>query len=92
MNAFSNLPVYQCHKKVNAAKINVINGTALELSFQDGDRTRIKTVRVDPEWIERHKPEVGGYFVAYDNNYTSYSPADAFESGYTIDLQQESGK
>ena len=38
---------------------------------------------VDNEFMNKHKPVVGGYFVIYEDGYTSFSPAAAFESGYT---------
>jgi hypothetical protein len=38
---------------------------------------------VTGEYMAKHKPEVGGYFVQYDDGYTSFSPAKAFEDGYT---------
>jgi len=31
----------------------------------------------------KHKPEVGGYYVVYADGYKSFSPAQAFEEGYT---------
>jgi hypothetical protein len=31
----------------------------------------------------KHKPEAGGYFVRYEDGYESFSPAKAFEDGYT---------
>lgn len=34
-------------------------------------------------YIDKHKPSVGGYYVVYADGYTSFSPADAFENGYT---------
>lgn len=39
---------------------------------------------VDAEFLAKHKPEVGGYFVQYDDGYKSFSPAKAFEEGYTL--------
>lgn len=36
-----------------------------------------------PEYVAKHKPEVGGYYVVYEDGYKSFSPASAFESGYT---------
>jgi hypothetical protein len=39
--------------------------------------------QVSDEYIAKHKPEVGGYFVVYDDGYKSFSPAKAFEEGYT---------
>jgi hypothetical protein len=38
---------------------------------------------VDGDFITKHKPEAGGYFVVYDDGYASFSPAKAFEEGYT---------
>lgn len=34
-------------------------------------------------FIAKHKPQVGGYLVFYEDRYESYSPARAFEEGYT---------
>ena len=38
---------------------------------------------VPGEFIQKHKPVVGGYFVMYEDGYQSFSPAKAFEEGYT---------
>lgn len=39
---------------------------------------------VSRDFVLKHEPVAGGYWVQYDNTYQSFSPADAFESGYTI--------
>jgi hypothetical protein len=39
---------------------------------------------VDADWMSRHRPEAGGYFVAYEGGYTSFSPKDPFDGGYTL--------
>lgn len=39
--------------------------------------------QVDQNYVLKHKPEVGGYYVVYKDGYKSFSPADAFEDGYT---------
>jgi hypothetical protein len=39
---------------------------------------------VGAQFLEKHKPEVGGYFVQYADGYKSFSPAAAFEEGYTL--------
>jgi len=44
----------------------------------------IATVAVDSRWIAKHDPQPGGYYVRYADAYASYSPAEAFESGYTL--------
>lgn len=41
-------------------------------------------VLADGEFMQKHKPEVGGYMVFYADSYISYSPAAAFEEGYTL--------
>ncbi len=86
------LPEYQCHKRVRAAKIADIltlgppthfgNATvAAKLSFRiDGDQFHVLVTR---EWMSKHQPQKGGYYVEYDDGYTSYSPAAAFEGGYS---------
>jgi hypothetical protein len=38
---------------------------------------------VDADYVAKHKPHAGGYYVQYADGYTSFSPAQAFEEGYT---------
>lgn len=38
---------------------------------------------VGESYMRKHKPEVGGYYVVYADGYKSFSPAQAFEEGYT---------
>lgn len=38
-------------------------------------------IKVDFTWHDKHKPQVGGYFVLYPDGYQSYSPAEPFEAG-----------
>ena len=72
---------YVCHKTVEAAKIE---------SIKDDPRTPVLMLEgglvasVPPAWITRHQPEVGGYLVRYEDGYLSFSPARAFENGYTL--------
>lgn len=78
------LPQYQCHKKVRAAKItNIVDyrphGPDVRLVFGEID----KTLEVPRAWMKRHKPVVGGYYVVYEDNYSSYSPSPSFEGGYS---------
>ena len=78
------LPEYKCHKIVQAAKITEIENHE---SNGFGSRTmifgEIGMQFLTDAWKEKHNPEVGGYFVIYEDGYTSYSPAEAFEAGYT---------
>ena len=80
------MPKYECHKQVWALKIARIaeaksNDEFATIYFEDGGYSPV-TVSVD--WFFSRKPEVGGYYVVYADGYSSYSPAKAFESGYTL--------
>lgn len=87
------LPQYKSHKIVHALKIHNIDldsetGAAVITPAEDG----YGPFGVDAEYMEKHKPRIGGYYVVYDDGYKSWSPADAFEKGYTkIGQQGESG-
>ncbi len=48
------------------------------------DGNRYGPIAVPLEWFMKHKPEIGGYLVFYKDGYRSFSPADAFEDGYTL--------
>jgi len=82
------MPQYRCHKVVRAAKI-----TAIEWNHGHDDEPHftaditlgdIGGVWVAPNnWMGKNRPEVGGYLVQYEDGYRSYSPAKAFENGYT---------
>lgn len=77
------LPLYRCHKEVRAAKITGFrqNGEPDMPDLVLGEIGAIATLL--PDWHEKHKPQVGGYYVVYEDGYKSYSPAAPFEAGYT---------
>lgn len=80
------MPRYVCHKQVWALKIaslkeGVEDKNSVLMSFSDEGYAPI---HVDFDWYYRHKPEAGGYYVVYRDGYKSYSPAKAFEDGYTL--------
>lgn len=79
------LPLWQCHKKVRAAKIGEIgwNEDNSAVLFLVGDKYH-SPVDVSHQWVNEKKAEAGGYYVEYADGYTSYSPAEAFEDGYTL--------
>jgi len=41
-------------------------------------------ITVSENYIHKHNPQIGGYYVLYEDGYESFSPADAFESGYSL--------
>ena len=85
------LPRWKSHKEVSAAKIVDIrydsekepepdtNGGAL-LVLEVG--AGVAFAEVSPEFMDKHAPRIGGYFVVYEDGYRSFSPAKAFEEGY----------
>jgi len=40
-------------------------------------------IKASLEYMKKHMPVAGGYYVVYEGGYVSFSPADAFEAGYT---------
>lgn len=44
---------------------------------------RYGPIKVDAAYLRKHEPKVGGYYVVYEDGYKSFSPAEAFESGYS---------
>ena len=78
------LPKYMCHKEVWALKIREIkkhpDGTATIVPDEPGQHP----VGVSDKYMEKHDPQVGGYYVLYFDGYESFSPAKAFEDGYTL--------
>ncbi len=78
------LPRYRCHKEVYALKIQGIgSGPPTGYFFLVPAESEYEAIPVTEEWMARHKPEIGGYWVRYDDGWSSYSPSAAFESGYT---------
>lgn len=56
------------------------------LKLEDGEE-----VRVSAQFIERHTPQVGGYFVRYpDDGYESYCPAPILESDSYTEVSSSS--
>lgn len=80
------LPIYQSHKKVRAFKIASVEEKPDPVEQHYGatlvptDET-LAPVDVSAEYMEKHKPQPGGYYVVYADGYESFSPAKAFEEG-----------
>jgi hypothetical protein len=82
------MPKYKCHKEVWALKIKSIVRDG-ENENRESDGSAIITpeeeyapFRVEHDYMHKHKPKVGGYYVVYKDGYKSFSPAEAFEEGY----------
>ena len=81
--AGSALPLYRSHKVVAAAKIvglgQLTDGKTKLALEAPGD----PSVLVADDYVQKHRPMPGGYYVCYPDGYESFSPAAAFEDGYT---------
>ena len=84
------LPKYRCHKEVWALKIADVIDPTEPGNESDGTRiivpenSRYAPFRVERDFIRKHNPQAGGYYVQYQDGYTSFSPAQAFEEGYSL--------
>jgi hypothetical protein len=87
------MDTYVSHKTVHAMRIEQIVDGQEEINGEvvgfgtcnliGTDRDGDVSINVPIEWVNHFKPEVGGYFVQYEDGYASYSPAEPFERGYT---------
>lgn len=77
---------YRCHKLVRAGRIvglHAVPGGAI-LALADGEGHQVSN-----DWLVKHGTALeGGYLVDYEDGYRSWSPAQAFEQGYTLETSQ----
>lgn len=87
------MPKYQCHKQVWALKIAEVRQAPADqpAAHEGGDWLLVPTdssyspiVVGHDEFVLKHRPKAGGYYVVYEDGYASYSPAEAFEDGYVL--------
>lgn len=77
------MPKYRCHKVVWALKIKML------AERKDGGMSMVSKepgygiVVLSADFVKKHNPQEGGYYVVYKDGYKSFSPAQAFEEGYT---------
>ena len=76
------MPKYLCTKKVWALKIKMVgvceDGSGLITPEEKG----FAAFEVSKQYMDKHDPTFGGYYVVYADGYKSFSPADAFDTGY----------
>ena len=81
------MPRYKCHKEVYALKI-----VGMRTADNPNDEAYVEITPEAPyapftvsrQWFIKHGPVQGGYYVVYEGGYASFSPAKAFEDGYTL--------
>ncbi len=91
--AMVEMPKYKCHKEVHALKIKEIvrDVTLAREENRETDGSAMITpeesgyapFRVEHDYMLKFRPLAGGYYVVYKDGYKSFSPAEAFEDGYT---------
>jgi hypothetical protein len=78
------LTEYVGTKRVVAAKIDRIQH--LDTDYSEGGAIlrfeRGGAIRVYKDYLAKHEPKVGGYYIRYKDGYESWSPASAFEEAY----------
>ena len=79
------MPKYTCYKQVWALKIAKIDiHEADAFATITPEEAGYAPFKVDLKYLLKHEPTEGGYYVVYADGYKSFSPADAFESGYKL--------
>lgn len=77
------MQTYQSHKTVKAFQINhIVKVPGTEIHTLKG--THGESANVDDDYMEKHRPKLHGYYVLYADGYESWSPAKAFEEGYSL--------
>ena len=82
----SDLPQWKCHKVVRAAKITGISTDGLSYYVYLGSKG--EPYFVQGSVFARGVPAIGDYLVVYEDGYVSWSPAKAFEAGYTLIIEE----
>lgn len=79
------MPKYKCHKVVHALKIAGIDNHASESAIIYPSDSKYAPVTTDIGWMARFKggDDDLGYYVVYEDGFTSWSPTKAFEEGYS---------
>ena len=84
------LPKWQCHKQVWGDRIREILPLTPDSERAGPEDTGRRwylacggVIVETQSLIARQSPDVGDYYVQYEDGYQSWSPAAAFEAGYT---------
>lgn len=81
-DAMAEMPRYVCHKQVWALKIKEVGLAAAGPHRIVPEDAGFAPIEISDEWLRKHEPHAGGYYVVYKDGYKSFSPAAAFEEGY----------
>lgn len=81
------LPRYASHKQVWALKIQAIATNPDGSGVMVPEDERYAAINLEAEYMSKHQPKIGGYYIQYKDGYKSFSPAEPFEEGYTLITQ-----
>lgn len=85
MSASAEMPRYKSHKEVWALKIEKVeaNDIGNQFTLYPAQKDVYAPFDIDARIYDQAVKSPGGYYVVYDDGYKSFSPAKAFEEGYT---------
>ncbi len=83
------LPKYKCNKVVEAVKILNFGQDDEGKRHIIADRPNIPPFPISLHYWNKHMPQIGGYYVRYEDGYESFSPAKSFEDGYSEIVKYE---
>lgn len=78
------MPKYKSYKEVWAYKIRSLTRNDDFTGTITPDEEGYLPFNVSAEYMEKHNPQTGGYYVVYKDGYESFSPSKAFEEGYVF--------
>ena len=83
------MPRYRSHKTVHALKIAHVEDLGTDTTTDENPIVQIHFVNTGFAPIKMNlrgkpTPDVGWYYVVYEDGYTSFSPGQAFDDGYTL--------
>lgn len=87
LGAWPEMPRYVCDKEFSDPEKKEVG--ALKIAAVIGDQIRFQDegyspIAVGGDYIEKHKPEHGGYYIAYEDGHAGYGPEEAFDRGYAL--------
>jgi hypothetical protein len=81
--AQAEMPRYKCHKIVHALKLFDVARNNDGTGRLVPENSMYGPITVGADYMQKHDPQAGGYYVVYEGGYQSWSPGDVFETGYT---------
>lgn len=83
------MPKFLCKKEVWALKIKRVYINHVGKTLLIMEDKRYAPIEVSKEYVDKHEPKSGGYYVVYKGGYKSFSPAEPFEEGYDLVINRQ---